>query len=180
MASRLADRLSAARHRRFVGRMAERALFQSALTEPVLPFQVLYVFGPGGVGKTSLLAEFALICEQARVLALSIDGRNVEPSPDSFVGALQGALGLKPPASPLAALGARTERAVILIDTYEALAPLDGWLRDLFLPQIAADVLVVLAGRNAPAPAWRVDSGWQTLIHTLPLRNLNPDESLST
>jgi len=57
MASRLGDRLSAARRRQFVGRVAERDLFQSALTAPDLPFQVLYVFGPGGVGKTSLLAE---------------------------------------------------------------------------------------------------------------------------
>ncbi len=57
--SRLADRLGAARRRRFIGRSAEQALFQSALNASELPFFVLHLHGPGGVGKTSLLGQFA-------------------------------------------------------------------------------------------------------------------------
>lgn len=49
MSSRLADRLSAARHKQFVGRDNELALFQSVLTSAEFPFFVLYVFGPSGV-----------------------------------------------------------------------------------------------------------------------------------
>jgi len=96
MPNRLADRLSAARQRRFVGRAAEQALFQSALAAPEMPFQVLYVFGPGGVGKTTLLNAFESEGEQAKVRVLRIDARNVEPSPDTFVGALRLALNLSP------------------------------------------------------------------------------------
>lgn len=44
--SSIADRLSAARQRHFVGRAAERALFRSALTAADFPFLLLYVFGP--------------------------------------------------------------------------------------------------------------------------------------
>ncbi|MDQ3931134.1 MAG: ATP-binding protein, partial [Chloroflexota bacterium] len=57
MTSRLADRLVAARRRRFVGRENERELFRSALAAPELPFVLLHVYGPGGVGKTTLLKE---------------------------------------------------------------------------------------------------------------------------
>jgi hypothetical protein len=54
---RLAQRLGALRDRYFVGRAAELDLFKAALASDERPFAVLYVFGPGGVGKTVLLRE---------------------------------------------------------------------------------------------------------------------------
>ncbi len=51
MASRLSGRLDVERRRRFVGRISERDLFRYALVAPELPFNVLYVFGLGSVGK---------------------------------------------------------------------------------------------------------------------------------
>ena len=75
------------------------------------------------------------------------------------------------------ALIANNKRAVILVDTYETLAPLDGWLRDELLPSMPENVLLVLAGRQTPNAAWRADPVWNTLIRPLPLRNLNPDEA---
>ncbi|MBI4493773.1 MAG: AAA family ATPase [Chloroflexi bacterium] len=176
MSTRLADRLSAARRRRFVGRTGELALFQSALTTPEPPFCVLHVFGPGGVGKTTLLREFTALSQQAEIPAHYIDARNVEPSPESFVDALRLAMGLGPRESPLQALAA-PQRRVVLVDTYETFAPLDGWLREVFLPQLPEHVLVALASRNPPSPAWRADPGWQHLIRAMPLRNLSPEES---
>lgn len=177
MPPRLADKLAAARQRRFVGRAAEQALFQSALAAPELPFQLLYVFGPGGVGKTSLLNSFESACEQANVPHLRIDARNVEPSPDTFVGALRLTLNLSPTdPSGLPDVLARTPRSVILIDTCENLAPLDAWLREVFLPELPETTLTVMAGRHPPAPAWQADPGWQTLLRALPLRNLSPEE----
>ncbi len=177
MPSHLLDHLKAARHHRFVGRADELARFQSALTAPELPFHVLYVFGPGGVGKTSLLSEFARVCDQIQAPAIYIDARSVEPAPDAFVQALQHAMDLPPSDSPLEVLASPPRRHVLLIDTYETLMPLDGWLRDVFLPQLPAEVLVVLAGRHPPALGWRSDPGWQTLVHILPLRNLSLEES---
>ena len=56
-ALRLADRLVAARC--FVGRQAEMALFTSVLGAEIPPFAVLHLHGPGGIGKTSLLQQFA-------------------------------------------------------------------------------------------------------------------------
>src|SRR5512137_2867842 len=94
MSPRLAGRLSAARHSRFVGRSTEQALFESALAEAELPFHLLYVYGPGGVGKTTLLGEFAHLCEQAQTPVLYLDAHNVHPAPESFSNALRLAMGL--------------------------------------------------------------------------------------
>ena len=125
MSLRLANRLSAARQARFVGRASELALFQSALAEDELPLHVLYVFGPGGVGKSTLLRRFAHHCEQNTIPVVQIDARNVEPSPEAFLNALRLALNLDLQASPLTAIAAQAGYVVILVDTYEALAALD-------------------------------------------------------
>jgi hypothetical protein len=177
MASHLIDRLSEVRHLQFVGRDAERELFRSTLAAAELPFLVLYIFGPGGVGKTSLLSEFAHICEQAQTSAIYVDGRNVEPSPESFLNALRLAMGLTPPASLWQFLASQPHCCVLLIDTYEMLSPLDQWLRQTFLPQLPENVLVVLASCNPPSLVWRTDPGWQNLMHILPLYNLPSGES---
>ena len=177
MSSYIAERLKAERHRRFVGRISELSLFQSAITAAELPFYVLHVFGPGGVGKTTLLTEFTRMCEQIEVPTIYLDTRNVEPSPESFLSALRFVMDLPPLESPLQVLASRSMRHVVLLDTYETLMPIDEWLRQVFLPQLPENTFVVMAGRHSPAAAWRADPGWQALMRLLPLRNLTPEES---
>jgi hypothetical protein len=177
MSPDLADRLSAERRRKFVGRVAERNLFRSALAADEPPFNVLYIFGPGGVGKTTLLREFARICKEADVPASHLDARNLKPSPDSFMGAVWSALGLAEQDSPFEALASRPELRVVMVDTYETLAPLNAWMSEIFLPRLPGNLLLVLAGRNAPEPGWRVDPGWQRVVRPLHLQNLSREES---
>ena len=50
MSPSLADRLMEARHTRFVGRDGELSVFESALRAEILPFYILHIFGPAGVG----------------------------------------------------------------------------------------------------------------------------------
>jgi hypothetical protein len=173
---RIADRLAAAWRGRFVGRQAELALFREALLADEPPFVVLHLHGPGGVGKTTLLREFARIAAECGRTTVRLDGRDVEPSPTGFLRAFRQALALDadessamPPDWP--------DDGVLLVDTYETLVALDTWLRDTFVPQLPARSMVVLAGRNAPAPAWRTDLDWADLAAIVPLRNLRPDES---
>ena len=179
MTSPLADRFRVARHKGFVGRPIERALFESALAATELPFHVMYVYGPGGIGKTSLLSEFAYSCSEAKTPVVRLDGRSIEPTPESFLEAVRSAVGLSPQDSFAEILASEHRRYVILVDTFEMLAQLDTWLFETFLPQLPRNMLTVLAGRNPPSMAQRTDPGWQTLVRTLPLRNLDPHESRS-
>lgn len=164
---RLAERLSRARRHHVVGRAQELALFRDALAAGELPFHLLQVVGPGGIGKSTLLREFAHACREAGVPVVHVDGRDVAPTPAGFRAALgdRGAADL-----------ARPGRVVLLVDTYDALAPLDAWLRERFLPEQSADVLTVLAGRESPLPGWRGDPGWRSLVRAVHLRNLAPDD----
>lgn len=176
MATRLADRLATARRRRFVGRQAEKELFEAAVTAVEPPFSVMFIHGPGGVGKTSLLRECMRIAQQAEAMTIYLDGRNFDPTPAAFLSGLNSSLGVATTTDWYETLERQSQRFVLFVDTYENLTSLDTWLRDLFLPQLPADAIVVLAGRNPPSLVWRADSGWQSLLKIVPLRNLTPTE----
>jgi hypothetical protein len=173
---RLSDRLASVQRRHFVGRASELELFRSALAASDPPFAVLYLYGPGGIGKTTLLGELARIASELHIPVVQMDGRDLSPSPADFLLNLRLMMALEGEASPLDTL-AEYPRSVILIDTYETLAALDDWLRDTFLPQLPETCLVVLAGRNPPESAWRTAPGWRDLVRVISLRNLHPDES---
>jgi hypothetical protein len=167
----------ARRYRYFVGRTAELALMQGALASETVPFQTLYVYGPGGIGKTALLHELTQLSTERGVAASYLDARHLEPAPQSILRAVADVLGVTDAEPSIAALAGYRERHVILIDTYESLGALDTWIRDVFLPQLPDGVTIVLAGRATPSVEWRADPGWQTLIRPVALRNLTPEES---
>ena len=62
----LGDLLAARRRRRFVGRASEVELFRVALESPEPQFLLLYLHGPPGIGKTTLLDVFAEIAAGRR------------------------------------------------------------------------------------------------------------------
>ena len=175
---RVADRLSDARRRLFVGRAAELELFARTLAqEPGRRPAVLFVHGPGGVGKTALLHEYARLAAERGLPVLRLDGRTLEPGPDRFVAAVRQLAPVRPgPDAAAAADWTDLPPCVLLLDTFERLAPLERWLRDAFLPLLPAHVLVVIAGRDRPTPEWRADLAWRGLLHVLPLGNLEPGE----
>ena len=119
---RLADRLGELRARYFVGRAAELDQFSAALTDGAV---IVHVYGPGGIGKSHLLRAFARRAADSGARVVSLDGRDFDPSPDGFVRALGGA----DVESAVQNLG-DDQRIVLFVDTYEVLAPLDGWLRE--------------------------------------------------
>jgi len=169
----IGDRLQDARTQLFVGRDAEVERFRTALTADPPPFNVLHVFGPGGLGKTELLQAFARCCEEKGCPSYLLDAHDVDPSPEAFREALRRTVGVDPDTPALPGLADEAERAVLLVDAYETIDTLDGWLRTQFLPDLPEHVIVVLAGRTEPDPAWRTDAGWGALVETMPLRNLD-------
>ena len=116
--------LATRRRRCFVGREAELELFRAALDAAEPPFSVLWVTGPGGIGKSSFLDRVAEQAEESRgASVVRLDGRELAPSPREVTDTLRGALdappGDGPPAPPAG-------RLVLLIDAYERLGALDA------------------------------------------------------
>jgi hypothetical protein len=179
MPSRIADRLLSARERQMVGREAELVLFYSAIAAEEMPFLLLYLHGPSGIGKSTLLRAFQAGCHSRNIPVTLVDARNLEASPEMFVQALGAAMGLSAGEDAIATLGGSAERRVLLLDTYENLLPIDDWVRDVFIPQLSADTLIVVASTTPPPLSWRGDTGWHDLLCSSSLRNLSPEESIT-
>lgn len=160
MSTHLGDLLDAARRQHFVGRRRELTSFDDALAGRS-PRRVLFVHGQGGIGKTTLLQEFRARARAAGRTVVQVDGRDVDPSPEGLETATRLALDCGDDRRP--AVG-QLAGAVLLIDGYEELAPIDGWLRGELIPGLSADSVVVLAGRDPPTAPWRTDIGWRQLV----------------
>jgi hypothetical protein len=175
-AGTLGDLLASHRRRRFVGRASEVELFRVALESPEPPFLLLHLHGPPGIGKTSLLDVYAELASDAGAMVVRLDGRSLLPSPPAVLEALRAVLEV--PDGDGAILGPPDGgRVVVLVDTYERLAPLDDWVRTWLLPRLPATALTVVAGRRPPGAAWRADPAWRELLRVVSLRNLSPEDS---
>jgi len=161
-AARFADVVDSARRRAFVGRRNEIAGFEEALAGRSAR-RVLFVHGPGGIGKTTLLLEMRARARGVGRGVVLLDGREIDPSPEGLTAALR--------------VEGGGDCTVLLIDGYEQLAPVDGWLRRELIPSLPARDVVVLAGRDPPAPAWRTDPGWRELVAVHPLDHLDDADS---
>ena len=147
---------------------------RSALDTSEPSFSVLFVHGPGGIGKSSLLDVIARLAEEAGAIVARVDGRMLSPTPPGLLEELSRRLSV--PEGDGAIVG-NGDRVVVIVDTYERLAPLDDWVRTRLLPRLPASALTIIAGRSAPDPAWRADPGWGELLRVVSLRNLTPAES---
>lgn len=173
-AESLRDRLAAARRRDFVGRRGELALFETLLDAG--RGGVLHVHGPGGIGKSSLLHQFAWLGVRRGRRVVRFDAVGCGQSAAAVVTDVARAAGVAGAADPLAAL-AGLDDLVLLVDTADQLAPLDRWLREEFLVRLAGGALVVFAGRNRPGLGWRTDPGWRSMSFAVQLRELSAEDS---
>jgi hypothetical protein len=145
------DLLAAERARLFVGREEELAQVDAFLDGPL---RLLYVSGPAGVGKTALLHELERIARAHDRRVRRLDGASLSTTPADL------------------ALAMRGDADLIVIDEFDRVGPLHGWIRDVVLPQLPTSTRVVVAGRMPPSEAWLADSGWRPLLRWIPLRNL--------
>jgi hypothetical protein len=169
----IGDVLAAHRRRRVVGRRAELELFRSAVASDSVDLAVLYLHGPGGIGKTSLLEAFAEVAEAHEAVVVRLDARELAASPGSVLTALRGVVEV-PDDGPI---GGNADPLVLLIDSYERLAPIDDWVREQLVPRLPVGAVTVLAGRTPPGSGWRADPAWRDLLRVVSLRNLAPADS---
>lgn len=159
----LANRLRELRGQVFVGRGAERELFASAMAGASDSPAVLYMHGPGGIGKTTLARRLADDAVAAGRLLLQVDGSVIGSSAAAFVDAVGRARD-----SP---------GIVVVIDAFDHCQSVERWLSTKFLPELNEDALVVIAGRNKPSPAWATDPSWRGVLHIRAIGDLPPSEA---
>lgn len=159
----MGDLLEAARDRLFVGRTAEIALFRAALAGEPGSFPVHCLYGPGGIGKSTLLRRFAREARQTGRTVVEVDGRTIVPTPQGFAAAAGEAV--------------KEPGAVLLVDTFERCQGLESWLHETFLPGLHKQSVVVIAGRRAPDAGWTSSPGWCDLLQVTGVRNLSPTDA---
>jgi hypothetical protein len=162
----LATMIDEARRQGFVGRRDELARFDDILSCEG-PVRVLYVHGPGGIGKTALLDQFRLRARAAGREPVCLDGRDVDCSADGFLAAFDRIVASTASGADL-----------LLLDGYERFGPIDTWVRNEFLPSLDVGMIVVLASREPPGAPWRTDPGWRVVAAVQPLGALSTAESV--
>jgi AAA ATPase domain len=145
---------------RFVGREDDLSHLEGLLA-PDAPARVVFVHGPGGIGKSALLRELGRRAEERGERVLRFDGRDRDRAQERFDEALA---------------AARTGRCLLLLDTYEQASAIGAQLRRELDPGSGAGARLVIAGRKRPEPAWHED-GWEDALLTLRLAPLDAADS---
>ncbi len=158
----LGRRVAAQDAERFVGRKAELELLERLLVEDPAA-NLVFIHGDAGIGKSTLLREFARRAERSGYRSRWIEGRELPPGPDAIEDALA---------------GVREEsRPLLVFDSYERIAALGGYLRRAVLPSLPADALVAIACRRPPEAGW-LEEGWERVTTVLRLGPLPREEAL--
>ncbi|MFP3915945.1 MAG: ATP-binding protein [Actinomycetota bacterium] len=143
----------------FVGRRRELARLESHLAGDGLP-AVLFLWGPGGVGKTALLRHVR--ARDGDRCWLWLRGEDLEAS------------------APLPRARERPP-AVVVVDSFERASKRGAEKWNAFLAALPAHTRVLMAGRKASGWEWR-EPGWDTTVRMMelgPLDRESADELLS-
>ncbi|GAB04908.1 hypothetical protein GOAMR_24_00310 [Gordonia amarae NBRC 15530] len=146
----------------FVGRVTELERFRAVLTDRLS--RIIWVFGPGGIGKTVLLDLFEAEATACGRSTSAIDLRSADQPRVTL-----GEVALRH--------GGAGERPVLLIDSIERAETLEHWLGEEVLSTLAPGSIVVVAGRRPPSARWRTDPMLSVALDLMPLRSLSPDEA---
>jgi hypothetical protein len=167
MKTTIADRIGEGRRQGFVGRAAELTAFRTALQTPDQA-AVLFVHGPAGVGKSTLVRRMFDISVESGARTLLVDARDLPPTLDALAFRWSPVLDDS---------GASEERTVVLVDAYELLADIDHQIREQLAVRLPGDALLIIAGQDGPSIGWRTDPGWSPLVRVVKLANFTAAES---
>ncbi|MDM4761715.1 ATP-binding protein [Galbitalea sp. SE-J8] len=156
----LRDAAEAADTERFVGRAAELALVRDLLDDAT-PSRVLFVHGPGGIGKSSLIRMAGRVAAAAGFVPVRIDARTLSADVTAAVDDV---------------VRRGVDRACVLVDELDQLGSGAEALRDRLLDALPGTARLVVAGRRGPGRSWRED-GLDAIVVDLRLRPLADDDA---
>ncbi|WP_423801013.1 LuxR C-terminal-related transcriptional regulator [Neobacillus sp. SAB-20_R2A] len=168
MAKRWGDYIRQMKQQYFIGREQEKELFMNYLQNEQLE-KILYYWGPGGTGKSTLLDEFSRLSAEEDSYFLYLDSRDFLHSPQDFSKRILSLINGKEASGGfdecIADLHTKAEqqKVVLAIDTYEEMKDMDEWLREDFFGELNDQFLVVMAGRYPLDGEW-LNPVWKRMV----------------
>lgn len=178
----ISNLLSNMENRWFVGREKElNAIAEVSITDP--SWRLLHLYGPTGIGKTTLLKRFQTIQSDSTIIFLSgLEGYDTK---EKFLADLfEEVQKLKPDAAinfslneqylanKLNELAKEAEKIVLLLDSFELWSPIHKWFREKWIPLLSIQIRIVTSSRFQLPADWLRTPGWFGLIKTIEIGSL--------
>ncbi len=172
----LRSRIEEARHAGFIGRAEQREAFVALLEAPAPEANLVYVHGPAGIGKSTLLNEYAFCAREAGWDIFALDLRDAEPSVEALHAFIASRAPFTVDASGLRLAPDAPARFVLLLDTCESAGEAGERVMLHLLDVLPREGLVVAAGRGTGGTRLHTDTGWRALTRWQPLSVLEREE----
>ncbi len=177
--ARIGEILSRTRRYFFTGREKEITEFGKILEGKELSEHVVFIYGPAGQGKTTLLNEFVELCCKNHNEYIQLNCSEIIPTSAGFLEALLKHMSIPGFPEMLDLLEQKRKTFVFFVDNYEKIESLDEWVNVELLPQFPENVLTVFSGRNGPSPRWTDEPAWKNIVRIFPIQNFTSEESMS-
>jgi DNA-binding CsgD family transcriptional regulator/energy-coupling factor transporter ATP-binding protein EcfA2 len=156
----------------FVGRASELELFQAWLSAPEP--EILNVYGPCGIGKSTLVRAFCRVARAQGRKVTYVDGRRLRDDADGVPPGVDDDNDDPTEQAEVAPL--------IVFDGLDEVGALTDYLLDDYLPTLPSDTRVVVSGARQLDAAWARHDAWLRLVRSLgvpPLTEVESDEYLA-
>ncbi len=168
----------------FVGREAQLNIFREGLNQE-RGWQILNIFGPTGIGKSTLIHQFRKLTRQQGIHAIYLDILNANGSAELFTEQFCDILNTGVPLSSnslpacIYALNHKdaNQSCVLFLDSYDSAGSLNIWLREQLLAHLPASCMVVISSRTPIEQWWGGGFEWNRLIRPMALSNFSYEDT---
>jgi len=167
----------------FVGREPLLKAFRNGLNQK-RSWQILNIYGPTGIGKSTLIHQFQELASQQEIETIHLDINHANGSSEllteQFCDALNPHVALSSYSLPACLYTLNNndkESCVLFLDNYDSAGSLNIWLREQLLAHLPANCMVVISSRTPLEQWWGGNFEWNRLIYPMELTNLDYEDS---